>query len=488
MAGRRVVATALVGLILRAWFNGAARSLGSRVAATVLVGLLGAVLVAWVVGGSRALAGQIVLTPETAAYLVEPLTAILFSLPALASLFVTIYSVGRTAINDMTAVLPIGRADRVGVTRWLAAGLGTVVGAVWATPLTLQFLTALPPLAGVSAAVGCIAIAVLGAVLAQLCFSVIEIALAWTTGWGERATGAVAGAATALVLVWTCLLALPVGGRVDSDGPMTVVAAPLLWAAQDGGAAGLVAPFVLVAACVLAAFAVAVVDGLPRRRLLRLRPRRRRDVPVAGLVDLELRQWLRFPMNATFLLFTGVLATTTIAVWGRSATADRWYEIAYVFLALVSTVGIGAFGPTRSAHWVQAVAGRPTAWVGPKLVAVVALWLGSVLVLCTAFALFTPWRPADLGSILPTLLLELVAGCVVGLVLPVSREQSLSAAMSEGVAVLIVFSVTLGYQSLPWVGSQAGYLISHAVGIGMLLVLYVALARASTRSTVLAGR
>lgn len=70
---------------------------------------------------------------------------------------------------------------------------------------------------------------------------------------------------------------------------------------------------------------------------------------------------------------------------------------------------------------------------------------------------------------------------MVGLIIPAGREQSFSTAMSEVVAVLVVLSVAVGIQSLPWMDSTVGIAATHAVGLGVALGLYIAVAREQSR-------
>lgn len=70
---------------------------------------------------------------------------------------------------------------------------------------------------------------------------------------------------------------------------------------------------------------------------------------------------------------------------------------------------------------------------------------------------------------------------MVGLIIPAGREQSFSTAMSEVVAVLVVLSVAVGIQSLPWMDSTVGIVATHAVGLGVALGLYIAVAREQSR-------
>lgn len=113
----------------------------------------------------------------------------------------------------------------------------------------------------------------------------------------------------------------------------------------------------------------------------------------------------------------------------------------------------------------------------PKLAAAVLIWVIVLSTMALLFAMTTSWNIADSLALLPTLALELVVGLVVGLVIPVGREQSFGSAASEVVAVLVVLSVAVGIRALPWMSSTTGIVVTHFIGLAGALGLYLALAR-----------
>lgn len=474
----RLGATWVVALlIVRTWFNGLCRAIGSRRGGACLVLLVATLLGGWLVLGTHALTAQVDFDPRDAAVLAGPVAAQLFALPALVALFGAIAAPDRTHLGDLLALLPVPAPVRVAAPRYLCSALGVVVGGVWAFPLAWGFATALPGVQPVLALTCCGLIALLGALSAQLSYTVVESVGRFILGVSTSTVRGVGGAAVALVVAWMLLLALPIQGRVESAGPVVLVAAPLGWTATEVAPA-FSAVLVLAASVTLATLALAAADMLPRPQVTRPLSRRFRvpGPPARTLVSLDIVQWLRFPTNATFLVFN-VVILGVVLITVRQADADAWFEVAALFLALASTVGVGSFGSTRAAHWIFNVSGRPRGWIAPKLAGVALLWSTLIATMMVLFTSTTSWNESDALSLLPTLALEMVVGCVVGLVIPVGREQSFGSAASEVVAVLVVLSVAVGVQALPWMDSTIGIVLTHAVGLATALTLYVAVAR-----------
>lgn len=141
---------------------------------------------------------------------------------------------------------------------------------------------------------------------------------------------------------------------------------------------------------------------LPRPQVTRPLSTRRFRVPgppARTLVSLDIVEWLRFPTNATFLVFN-VVILGVVLITVRQADADAWFEVAALFLALASTVGVGSFGSTGAAHWIFNVSGRPRGWIAPKwmdstigIVLTHAVGLAAALTLYVAVARETSSRP-----------------------------------------------------------------------------------------------
>lgn len=484
-ARRATVVLAIMRVTWQAWFNDLVRSIGSRGAARALVGGVVALLVAWLVLGTYALGSQFRLQEGDVAEIATPVSAVIFTLPALATLLCALYTPSRTVLNDMLAVLPIRVPDRDAAVRWLSVGLGLVLGGVWAAPLAVQFVAAGSGAEIAGALLACACLGLVGALAAQAILLALELTLNRVFGRSDVLTTGIAGLVTALLLLWAMLQALPTGGGTGT-GPFATAAQPLL-AVGEGGRAAIGSLALLVLTVPALVLALSALDRVPRREAaaidLRL-PRVMRS--PRSLVSIELRQWARYPSNAIMLVFTAGLSVAGLTLWRGSLDDDNWLLGAFFLFALISTVGVGSFGPTRPIHWIYHVAGRPLAWVAPKLLSVLAIWLSLLGLYFVALTLVTSWSPADGALLLPMLLVELAAGCVVGLLLPVSRQQSLSGALSECVAIVIVLSIAIGLQALP-LGSTAVYVVGCAVVALGLVALYAALARVQVRETLTAG-
>jgi hypothetical protein len=485
-ARRGTVVTAIMRVSWQAWFNDLTRSIGSRWGARALTGAVLALLVAWLVLGTYALGSQFRLQDGDTAVIATPVTAVTFTLPALATLLCALYTPSRTVLNDTLAVLPIRPQDRAAAIRWLSVALGLVLGGVWVAPLAVQFVSLGSAPQALGSLLVCAGVALVGALAAQTVFLFLELALNRVFGRSDVLTTGMAGLVTALLLLWGMLQALPVQGG-EGGGPFATLAHPLLSVAEGG-------PVVLrdVGLLALAVPALVVLlswlDRVPRRDASRFQlrlPGGEREPRT--LVAIEARQWVRYPTNGVMIVFTVGLSVACLTLWSGSLDDDNWLLGAFFLFTLISTVGVGSFGPTRPIHWIYHVTGRPLAWVAPKLLSVLAIWLSLLVTYFAVLSLMTSWSPVDGALLLPLLAVELAAGCVVGLLLPVSRQQSLSGALSESVAIVIVLTIAVGLQTIPFLDAAVPLLVACVVLAGGLVLLYIALARMTVRETLTAG-
>ena len=486
-ARRGTVVAAIMRVTWQAWSNDLTRSIGSRTGARALGGAVLVLLAAWLVLGTYALGKQLSLQEGDTATIATPVAAVTFTLPALATLLCALYTPSRTVLNDTLAVLPVRPADRNAAIRWLSVGLGVILGGVWVAPLAVQFIAAGGGLESLGALLVCACLAVAGALTAHAIFLTLQLALNRVFGSSDILTTGIAGLLTSLLLLWAMLEALPFQGGTGG-GPFATAGRPLQAVTDGGGLDALRDVALLVGALAALTAVLSGLDRVPRRRSAGLTF----HLPFAWraprtLISIEARQWLRYPTNAVMLIFTAGLAIATLTLWRGSLDDDNWLLGAFFLFSLISTIGVGSFGPTRPIHWIYHVAGRPLAWVAPKLLSVFVLWLGLLCLYGVVLVLTTNWSPSEGLSLLPMLAVEVTAGCVVGLLLPVSREQSLSGALSESVAILVVLSIAIGLQAVPWLDTTPVYAATCAAAVGGLIGLYVALARAQVSETRRAG-
>jgi hypothetical protein len=486
-ARRATVVAAIMRVTWQAWFNDLTRSIGSRSGARALGGAVLLLLAAWLVLGTYALGSQLSLQEGDTATIAVPVAAVTFTLPALATLLCALYTPSRTVLNDTLAVLPIRAADRHAAIRWLSVGLGLALGGVWVAPLAVQFIAAGSAAESIGALLVCACLAAAGALTAHVIFLALQLVLNRLVGGGDVMTMGIAGLVTSLLLLWAMLEALPFQGGTGG-GPFALAGRPLRAVTEDGGLDALRDGALLVLAVALLVAALSVLDRVPRRPGAALDLRLPRSVRAPrSLISIEARQWLRWPTNAVMLIFTAGLSVASLTLWRGSLEDDNWLLGAFFLFSLISTVGVGSFGPTRPFHWIYHVTGRPLAWVAPKLLSVLAIWLGLLCLYGAVLVLVTSWSPTEGVQLLPMLAVEVAAGCVIGLLLPVSREQSLSGALSESVAILVVLSIAIGLQTLPWIDTTFVYLATCAVAAAALVCTYIALARANVRETRRAG-
>jgi hypothetical protein len=160
----------------------------------------------------------------------------------------------------------------------------------------------------------------------------------------------------------------------------------------------------------------------------------------------------------------GVAVLSAIALPGHG---NDQLGLGLILLTLVSAWGVGGYGPTRRHHWIYRTTGRPHGWVWPKFGAVTVVWASMVFVHGSWLVALTDWHVIDLVAVLPTLFVELVTGCVVGIPLPVSRESSISGAVAEAASMVLLVAVGASAQSLmSGVESLTGILLAQ----GALLV------------------
>lgn len=189
------------------------------------------------------------------------------------------------------------------------------------------------------------------------------------------------------------------------------------------------------------------------------------------MVSLERRQWLRFGPNLVMLIFLNGVAVLALA--GTGASGNDPLGTAYLILPMLSAVGVGALGPTRRVLWLYRMTGRPLAWVVPKMLAVCSVWAVVVVGYGAALALLGQWTWHDLAWMLPISLAELLVAMAVGVLLPVTADQSISGSISEAAALVSVIVLAAGFQSaLAGVDSLWWALALQVAAIGLAALGY----------------
>lgn len=171
------------------------------------------------------------------------------------------------------------------------------------------------------------------------------------------------------------------------------------------------------------------------------------------------------------LIFLNGVAVLALA--GTGASGNDPLGTAYLILPMLSAVGVGAFGPTRRVLWLYRMTGRPLAWVVPKMLAVCSVWAVVVVGYGAALALLGQWTWHDLAWMLPISLAELLVAMAVGVLLPVTADQSISGSISEAAALVSVIVLAAGFQSaLAGVDSLWWALALQVAAIGLAALGY----------------
>lgn len=198
------------------------------------------------------------------------------------------------------------------------------------------------------------------------------------------------------------------------------------------------------------------------------------------MVGLERRQWLRFGPNLVMVIFlNGVALLGLLAVVGGGG--DQ-IGTAYLILPILSAVGVGAFGPTRSVLWIFRVTGRPAAWVLPKMLAVLGVWAMIIALYSAALVWLGQWSLTDLAWTLPLVTAEVLLAMAIGVLLPVSAEQSINGSVSEAATLVVLIALTAGFQSA--MAGVDGLPLAVGLQVAALLVAlsaYLLIARAANR-------
>jgi hypothetical protein len=464
------VTAAVHRITWRIWFNDVARSLGSRAKARTLILAILAAICAWTVWSSLELGKQLGLDPETGREIAAPVASVLFAMPALATLMAVLYAPDRTLLSEMLSVLPVKEAHVRGATRWLTVAVGFCGGLVVAAPLALQFVftgSVGVALAGVGYALFA---ALLGCLTTQLLTELMQVGAARFLGRSGVMAQGIGGLITAALLLYAFMSSMPINGS-DGKGVLLPLGDVLAWFLGGQVPAWWVLCLVGGALPVFL-IALGALEAVPRKESAPWRPRLGRPPTSSSnnpsFMLLELRQWLRYPPNAVLLLFiNGLCAAAVVSV---ALTGGDELGVFYVALGVASAVGIGCYGPTRRHHWLYRVTGSPTAWIGPKFRAVLMIWAVMMAVYGTAFMLVSGAGPAEILLALPMLFVELCASCALGLLLPVSRDQSIGGAVSEAVAVVGLLGLTFGLQSM--LAASTNLLTSLAIQLAMMAAAF----------------
>jgi hypothetical protein len=484
LASRSRTISAIIDASLRSWFNSLARSLGGRGRAWALTAALGGLLVGWLYYGSSSIGQQVGGTQSDLVLMAIPATATTLAMCGYATLMASIFGLDRNLLENMLVLLPVRRDDRQAALRWLTCIFGLIFGLVWSLPLLILSIPRDPLGRFILYVLAYLSITIFGVLATQFTLisfkllfrNVFRLPMALATGFPALGI--------AIFLLWIMLSGIGMNRRAPHG--------PAQWLAQGpislGRSEGFPWPFIgLVALVVATGVALRVVDLLPpmslQPRRIRGRPRAALQLsPSISLTKLEVRQWFRFPTNGiSLVLFLGFAAVTLLYAYSRE-NSEAALPGLYLVFTLIATLGVSSYGATRSWHWMYRICGRDYYWIRYKVLAAFLLWIPFTTAIAALGVLVGAISWGQFAGLIPMLALELVLGLLVGLVLPVSQEQSIGGVISEGTAVLLVLATTYGLQAIPGVDSRSkslGLVAFLLAGVGLG---YVRLARYLARA------
>jgi hypothetical protein len=161
--------------------------------------------------------------------------------------------------------------------------------------------------------------------------------------------------------------------------------------------------------------------------------------------------------------------------------------LASSLLGIAALAGASSYGGTRTWHWIYVVAGRPTIWVFPKLVAMTAAWCGLIVPTAAVGVITRAWEPADTGVVLGLSALQLAAVSIVGLLVPTSSGHSFQSLGNLFLSVAVSAVTVPLLLALPIVDDNGPALVGAGLLIpGTCTLLYWQRARADrSRPTIM---
>lgn len=477
--------------VVRTWGHGCTALIGSRGAARALgaVGVAG--LLAWVSvsylamarGWTRQLAG----VPSD---LVLLLFGALVTLCATATVvLVLVVAPERTALDSALRLLPVRASARcaglvlplllvAGLLAVAAAGPAVLVGARAITQTSGALVLTLAALMlhlGHTTLVAATVYLVVKALAAR----VLRLRLSHAHVVAAIGTGAVSLLATAGAL-------LPAPGAATPPALRLLVATARTATAPHHGAAVVVGWLALsvLLTCALSALllaAAAQAGGGPSSEVVPVArrvpwPRHR----FAALAWVEVLSLLRSSSVLAVLTLLAV-APLGLAVAARAAPplATVSALVGPALLVGCSLIALHAYGLTRHHHWLyRSTTARAVVWAAPKWSATAAVWLVVLAVVAAGLALGLDVPVAGMTASAPSLLVAFAAAHLAGLLLPVSEEQPLSAAVTGLGASLLggagIYALGKLAAVVPWAGAPA-------VALGLASALFAAY-RATARA------
>lgn len=464
------VTTSVIPLTLRLWFNDLARALGSRWQAVGLLGLFGAAIAGYAIW-STVQSSAVLGSADSLSGMGTTYGAVMFTICGLTVVLCWIYAPSSTLVTQLLAVLPVRNAAVRGAARWLTLLIGASLGLLVLTPLWLPIAASGP--SGLRTTVGLFAAALGGALTMLAITTVVQLVMARLLRLSPSLASGFAALASVVAAAIAFAAAMPLNHH-EPGGPHAALTGPFLeWFAGSGTVQSAMLFVSLIGASIATLYSLNSIEPLDhtgsRSAALRLP-----GSSTSSLVRLEALQILRYTPNLMMLVFANGVGLLC-AFWMSLGSGEDPLGVGIIVLTILSAWGVGAYGPTCRHHWIYRAAGRADGWILPKLCAVLSIWGICMAIHGTWLVLIGGWSWRDLLLAIPTLLVEVLISCAVGVLLPVSPNTSISGVVSESIAMLLIVATAAAAQAaLASMTSLALAMTAQVSMVALAVSLYIA--------------
>ncbi len=477
------------------WWKSSSRLVGGRRTRNLILGLAGIGLIAWFVVSSAAIGNDFALRDgsQTATRLFESLVVLTVVAGWIIAAVTNLYLPSGTVVDTIVAVMPVTRFQRALSLRLAASFLTLAASLLTLSPLIWPLLYSIRD--HISLAIGAATLIVtmaIGVVLAQVTLlASVSVHRRVLRGATERAveerSGAISAGLAFLVLA-SSYSGMGADGEVSRPTSWLAAAATASARVEMLGMLGTLAALggVIILLLLLVSLVSRSIELSVDRTPTSLVLLNMRVNGAATLPTLEVAVWVRNRYNRSTII--AFLAASVGSVIWRLAQPDSAQVVllATSLLSIAALVGASAYGETRSWHWLYAVLGRPSAWVGPKMAGTLVVWIAFVVPAAMVGSVVGAWSTRDVLIVSAIASLQLFAVLMVGLFVPTSSQHSIQSLGNFflSIAVSIVILPIILSSSLAGDSTVALVIIGVLMGSATVLMYWVRAVRAPTKPLV----
>jgi len=483
----------LVSIMFEVWWKSLSRLVGGRGTRNLILGFVGIGLVAWFVVSRAAFGNGFVLRDgsQTATQLFQSLVVLTVVVGWIIAAVANLYLPSGTVVDMIVAVMPVTRFQRTLSLRLTALLLTLAASLLMLSPLTWPLLYSTRD--HISLAVGAATLIVttaIGVVLAQITLLASvslhrKVLRGATERTVEERSGAISAGLAFLVLA------------TSYSGTSAEISLPTSWLAAAATAAarvellGILSTMAALGAVIallllLVSLVSRTIELAADRTPTSLALLNTRVSGAATLPALEVAAWIRNRYNRSTIIAFLTGSVGSIIWWLAQPDSAQVVLLATSLLSVAALVGASAYGETRSWHWLYAVLGRASAWVGPKIAGTLIIWIAFVVPAAIVGSVVGAWPARDVLVVSAIASLQLFAVLIVGLFVPTSSQHSiqslgnffLSIAASIVILPIILSSGVAGDSTV------ALLIIGVLMGSATVLMYFVKAVRESTRPLV----